>query len=100
MDSIARITIPEDLDAGSNPPPSAEAGSPALLLSRSGKCVRFKHIGRKAGECVVRHAEPATSAVAMSSYRLLVQRFLAVDGQRIVPFARFGKKPPPVGTPL
>jgi len=72
MDNIAPIMLPEDLDAGSNPRPATEADNPSPSPSRSGECVHFEHIRRKAGECEARQAEPATPAVAMSSYRLLI----------------------------
>jgi len=133
MDSTAPITLPEDLDAGSDPRPTAlvgnaevaggtpgnsrsrsqshdrgarsrqsgarvlrsteqitsrptcfsseshelgkrtaEASGPLRPPSRSSKCVHSEHIGRRTDKGEVRQAEPATPAIAMSSYRLLV----------------------------
>jgi len=72
MDSIASIMLPEDLDAGSDPRPAIEARNPSPLPSRNAECVHFEHAGQRAGEGEARQAEPATPAVAMSSYRLLI----------------------------
>jgi len=72
MNSIAAITLPEDLIAGSDPRPATETGNSSPLPSRSDRCVHFEHVEQRAGEREARQAEPATPAVAMSSYRLLI----------------------------
>jgi len=72
MDSTAQITIAEDVAAGSDARPTAEGGGPLRSPSRSSRCVHFEHAGQRAGEREARQAEPATPAITMSSYRLLV----------------------------
>jgi len=72
MNSIASITLPENLIAGSDPQPTTETGNSSPLPSRSGRCVHSEHVGQTAGEREARQAEPTTPAAAMSSYRLLI----------------------------
>jgi len=72
MDSTSPITIAEDLIAGSDARSTDKAGCPSQPPSQSGECVHFEHAGQRTGVGEVRQAEPATPAVTMSSYRLLI----------------------------
>jgi len=72
MDSIAPITIPENLDAGADLQQAAGAKDSTSPLVQSGKCVHFEHAGQRADGREVRQTKLNPPATAMSSYRLLV----------------------------
>ena len=72
MDSITQITIADNIVAGSDTRPTVDVAIESQPLPKSNACVHFEHTEREVGERGVRQAEPATPAVSISSYRLLV----------------------------